>query len=171
MEILEEIAADDPIIGSVDAQTIGIANTRTMIGRWRSSRVFKDRIFDDPIINPSCGAIRIGLDELRPSIEELHVIDMGRLRTSIEDNGMSVNITDSQVRNHRVAGIAPDTMWYIAVVGIIHTTPNEDNFMAAIRTTDGDIVDVRHVERIGEIIRAVRQQDSISITQVTHGTL
>ncbi len=64
MEILEEIATDDPVIGSVDAHAIRIANTSAMIGHWRSSRVLDDRIFDQAIVHPICRAIGIGLDEL-----------------------------------------------------------------------------------------------------------
>ena len=124
VEILEEIATDDPVIGSVDAHTIRITNTSAMIGRWWSSRVLDDRIFDQAIVHPSCRAIRIRLDELRSGVQKFHTVDMRRLGAGIKDDWVVIGIADRWMGNGRVQGIRPNAEQDTARVSIIHAASN-----------------------------------------------
>ena len=81
---------------------------------------------------------------------------------AIEDDGIVIGIADGQMRDHGVAGVAPDAIEDAAIVRIVHPTSHEDHLIASRITSDGDVVAAIHIQGAGKVVRPVRQDNGIS---------
>ena len=75
MEIFKEVAADNPILSRVSADSIKVADARAMIA-WRVPRVLEPAVFHHTVVDadPVRDVSGIGLYELRAGIKQLDTI-------------------------------------------------------------------------------------------------
>src|SRR5262252_9202408 len=80
MEIFEHIVSYDPVVSSMGAYAVGIANPCAMVGSRRAYRIFHPCIFNHSVLDADAFR-RIGwirFDELRSCIQQLDAVNMRR---------------------------------------------------------------------------------------------
>ena len=95
VEVLKQVAANDPVLRRVGANPVEIADPRAVVAR-RAAGVFEPAILDDPIVDADAGVhVRgIGFDKLRAGIEQSDAIDARRLGARVKNDFVVVSIAD-----------------------------------------------------------------------------
>src|SRR5262245_43618106 len=98
MQVLEQIAPNDPVLRRMSTDAVEVADAGAMVA-GRAARVLEPAIFDRAAVDPDAvGDIgRIGFDELRARVEQSDAVNQRGLSARVEDNLVVPGVSDSQV--------------------------------------------------------------------------